>query len=241
MKSNTDVSRELLYEYDVVLVDIGRFDKNLDVAAKYDADFKSNGVPYLTILDADANVLANQKTDPFEVEIDGKPGHDPERVLAFLTKYQADYLSAESVLNDGLAEAKTRSKRVFLHFGAPWCPWCHKLDDWMARKDVAKVLAKDYVDIKIDVDRMIGGKELLARYRKSDDGGIPWIVILDPDAKPVVNSTGPKGNIGFPVTDEEIAYFKTMLDKSTRTMTDDDRAMLIKSLEKKDEQGAHGG
>jgi hypothetical protein len=39
------------------------------------------------------------------------------------------------------------------------------------------------------------------------------------------------------VTEAEVAYFKTMLEKSTPTMSDEDRAMLITSLEKKVEQG----
>ena len=54
---NPEVARKLLYEYDVVLVDIGKWDKNLELAEKYGADFKNNGVPYLTILDADGKVL----------------------------------------------------------------------------------------------------------------------------------------------------------------------------------------
>jgi thiol:disulfide interchange protein len=234
MEKNPDVSRKLMYEYDVVLVDVGSDGvKNRDLARKYDATLAS--FPYLTILDSDGEVVVNSQTEPFEVSGD-KPGHDPARLVEFLTKHQADYLSAESVLNEGLAEAKQNNKRVFLHFGAPWCGWCHKLEDWMAKKEIAKVLAKDYVDVKIDIDRTIGGKELLARYRKGqeDQGSIPWTVILDPDGKPVVNSTGPDGNIGFPVTEQEVAYFKTMLEKSTRNITGEDRAMLIKSLEKKE-------
>lgn len=55
----------MLYEYDVVLLDVGRFDKNLDLAAKYGADIKS-GVPYITILDSTGKLVVNQETGSLE-------------------------------------------------------------------------------------------------------------------------------------------------------------------------------
>ena len=85
-KTNRAVARELLYEYNVIHVDIGRFDKHLDIASKLKADFKAQGVPYLTVLDADGKVLANQETGSLEVE--GKPLHDGEKVLAFLEQHE---------------------------------------------------------------------------------------------------------------------------------------------------------
>ena len=232
MKNDPKVARKLLYEYDVVLVDVGDDGKkNRDLAKEYGATLAS--FPYLTILDADGEVVLNSQTEPFEVS-GGAMGHDPAKLVEFLTEHQAPYRSAESVLNEGLAEAKARDKRVFLHFGAPWCGWCHKLEDWMARKDVSKVLDKDFVDVKIDVDRTIGGKELLARYRTPDRGGIPWFVILDTDGKPLIDSTGPDGNVGFPVQPQEIAYFRTMLEKGARKMSDKEIETLTTSLEKKE-------
>src|SRR5947207_978513 len=101
---------------------------------------------------------------------------------------------------------------VFLHFGAPWCGWCLKLDAWLLRQDVEPIFSKEFVDVHIDVDRMPGGQEVLARYRKSDKGGIPWFVMLDAKGKALITSDGPQGNIGFPYTEAEIAYFVTMLN-----------------------------
>lgn len=110
------IGRKLLYEYEVVYVDIGRWDKNLELAEQFGADFKSNGVPYLTVLDGQGNVVTHQETGSLE---DG-PKHDPEKVLNFLTEHQAEYLEAEDLLKDALAEAGRTHKRVFLTFGAPW-------------------------------------------------------------------------------------------------------------------------
>jgi len=44
-KSDAKVARKLMYEYEVVLVDVGRFDRNLELADSYKADLKKNGIP----------------------------------------------------------------------------------------------------------------------------------------------------------------------------------------------------
>lgn len=230
-KGDAKVQKTLLYEYDVVLVDIGRTDKHMDIATGYGADLKANGVPFLTVLDADGKVLANQETGSLEAKTDNaKAGHDPAAVLGFLTKHQAPHLSAESLLNDALARAKAEDKRVLLHFGAPWCPWCHRLEAWAARPDVQPILARDFVDLKIDTDRTVGGKDVLRRFNADGGGGIPWIAVLDPAGKVVVTSNGPDGNIGHPAKDEEIAHFIDMMKKSALRMTDDEMTALRASL-----------
>ncbi|MHC5024945.1 MAG: thioredoxin family protein [Planctomycetota bacterium] len=230
-EKDPQIRRTLLYEYDVVLVDIGRWDKNLDLAAKYEADFKKHGVPYLTILDAEGNVLANQETGSLEKEIDGKNGHDPAKVKEFLEKHQAPYRSAASVLNEALAEAARQDKLVFLHFGAPWCGWCHKLEAWLARKDVAAALAKDFVEVKIDQDRMIGGKELQKQIKANAGGGIPWFAFLDPDGTVVAHSDVPEiGNLGCPHSPEEIDAFRALLRSVRTELTDEDIDRITNSL-----------
>lgn len=100
----------------------------------------------------------------------------------------------------------------------------------MATKEVSAVLAKEFVSLKLDYDRMIGAKELERRYI-SKEQGLPWFIFLDGDAKAVVNSTMADGkNVGFPTEPGEIAHFKTMLEKAKRHLTDEDIAFLVKSL-----------
>jgi thiol-disulfide isomerase/thioredoxin len=230
-KANAEVRRKLQYEYDVVLVDIGRWDKNLELATQYGADFKAHGVPFLTILDAEGNVLANQETGSLEAKIDGESGHDPATVLEFLAQHQAPYRSAASVMNEAIAAAATQNKLVFLHFGAPWCSWCHKLEAWMANEDVAAVLAKDFIEVKIDQDRMIGGKDLQKQLKPDAGGGIPWFAFLDHDGKIVADSDIPgSGNLGCPYAPEEIDAFRTMLQTVRTNITDEDIARITKLL-----------
>jgi thiol:disulfide interchange protein len=223
---NKDIARTLLYEYEVVRVDVGRFDKNMDIASGYGADLKRAGVPFLTVLDGAGKSLANQETGALEAGQE----HDPAKVAAFLNKYKAAPLDAARQLDVALAQAKKDNKKVFLHLGAPWCGWCHRLEDFLARDNIAKVMALDYVDLKIDIDRMTGAKEVAKRFRPDDQGGIPWIAILDADGKSIVTSDGPGGNIGYPAKPEEIAHFVTMLNKTVRQITPAEIAMIEKEL-----------
>jgi thiol-disulfide isomerase/thioredoxin len=228
-KEDKAIAQALFYEYDVVLVDIGKFDKNLEVADRYKAytgGFKEAGVPYLTILDGAGNLVVNQETSSLEAG----QGHDPKKVLDFLSKNQAPYLQAGAILERGLAEAKASGRRVFLHFGAPWCGWCKKLEAWMAQDAVAALLKKDFVDVKIDQDRMIGGMDMKKNYPMADNSGIPWFAALDPDGKLAASSTDSGVNMGFPANDKEIAAFGEFLKKSAKTLSADEIQKLLASL-----------
>ncbi len=62
----------------------------------------------------------------------------------------------------------------------------------MASKDVAPLLAREFVFVKIDYDRAKGAKEIEKRYIDKEQG-LPWFVFLDGDGKALIHSTGPKG------------------------------------------------
>lgn len=64
-------------------VNIGRFDKNVDIAKQYDVPL-SKGVPALAVLDAKGQLLYSQKSGEFE-----DMGHmDPGSVTEFLTRWK---------------------------------------------------------------------------------------------------------------------------------------------------------
>ena len=220
MKGDKTLAHTLMYEYDVVHVDIGQFDKNMDLAEKYGAELKKSGVPYLTVLDFSGKPVANTETGGLELskEDAAKPGakfaHDTAKVNKFLTDNQAAYFDAQSVYDKGLAEAKASNRKVFLHFGAPWCPWCHTLENWLAKPEIESALGKDFVFIKIDEDRMTGGKEFEAKIRNGKNDGIPWFGVYDAAGTAIATSEGPKGNIGYPGEPEEITHFASMLKKA---------------------------
>jgi thiol:disulfide interchange protein len=239
MTTDPELQKELLYEYQVVHADAGGAnDKNVDLAQSYGADLKSFGYPFLTLLDAEGKPLANQETSALELKgadgqsIGGKgAGHDAKKVLALLKANEAPHLEADAVLKAGMDQAAGSGRKLFVHFGAPWCGWCHKLEDWLATDAIAALMAKDYVDVKIDQDRMAGAKQVAAAFSMPEKSGIPWFAIVDPPTgKTLATSTAAKGNIGYPAADDEIAHFMGMLEATRKNLVAADLQAIRASL-----------
>ena len=106
-------------------------------------DVKQVSYPFLAVLDADGKVLTQQLTDPLE---EGDH-HDPKKVADFLTKWAPKKQTAAKILDAAIAHASSEDKRVFLHFGAPWCGWCHKLDVDCPMRTVDEVAARSWARI----------------------------------------------------------------------------------------------
>ncbi|WP_435005085.1 DUF255 domain-containing protein [Tundrisphaera lichenicola] len=200
---------------------------------------KGVGFPFLSVMDGDGRVLTSQRTDPLEVG----DHHDPAKVKAFLDEWAPTKAVASKVFEEGLARASSEDKLVFLHFGSPTCGWCHKLDGFLAREDIAPIIGSEFVDVKLDLSRMTGADEILAKYNDGQSGGIPWFVFTDAKGKAIVTSDGPKGNVGYPVTPEEIGHFTAMLRKAARKLTPsqiDEIESALKAAARKIEQARAG-
>ncbi len=216
-----EIAALLRGEYELVLVDVNT---NRHLLNEYDPHGQ-HGYPWLTVLDASGKVLCNQDTGSLE---DG-PKHDPPKVKAFLEKWQPERVNADEALAAGLERARAESKRVLVHIGAPWCGWCHVLDRFL--REQRDLIAIDYIDVKIDQDRMLGGKEVVSRLRSgSTSGGIPWMAILDSNGKALITSDGPGGNIGYPGEPREIEYFISMLNTTRQNLSDEQVAALERQL-----------
>jgi thioredoxin 1 len=105
-------------EYKVVYVDVGRADKNMDVAASYGAKPAPGALPYLTILDRSGKVLAGASSA--DMAGDDPAAFDPKKIATFLTTYQAPAPDADPPFQAALSQAKKDGRYVFLWFSAPW-------------------------------------------------------------------------------------------------------------------------
>lgn len=229
LRNDKTLAREVLYEYDLVFVDVGGLDRSQDLVKELGATM-SKGIPYLTILDSDGKPIANEATPQLNDKSTSDPAQYSNVILTILKKHENRLPGADAVLAESQARAKESGKNLFLHFGAPWCGWCHRLEDWMAKPEVAAILEKDYIDVKIDQDRNPGGKELLTRLSQGKSDGIPWFLFVGPDGHGIINSNAAAGNVGFPAAPEEIAHFVAMLKAARIHLTDGDIAKLEASL-----------
>jgi thiol-disulfide isomerase/thioredoxin len=220
--ANGEIAALLRSEYELVLVDVN---SNRDILQEYDPGGR-HGYPWLTVLDSSGKVLVNQDTGSLEIG----PKHDPDKVLAFLARWQSDRPDAEQVLTAALERARAEGKRVLVHIGAPSCGWCHVLDRFL--REQGDLIGLDYIDLKIDTVRMENGQTVADRLRLGHSaGGIPWTVILDADGKPLVTSDGPRGNIGYPSEPHEIEYFVAMLNQTRKSLSDSQVATLERQLQ----------
>jgi hypothetical protein len=119
-RRHRDLSRFFADEYKSVNVDVGRLDKNLDIAKTYGVTVAAGELPALAVLDADGNVLARTSARAFRSEAD-PAAFDPAKIAAFLTKHQAPPApDAEPLLEAALKRANAEGKAVFVWFSAPW-------------------------------------------------------------------------------------------------------------------------
>ena len=80
-----DLAAILAANYEVVHVDIGKGEKNQDLAKKYEVPL-SRGIPGLAVLDADGKLVYSQKNGEFE----NARSLAPEDFLAFLNKWKPE-------------------------------------------------------------------------------------------------------------------------------------------------------
>lgn len=94
-----------------------------------------------------------------------------------------EHADARQEIATAVAEASKTGRNVVLIFGANWCPDCHALDEQMHRADLARLIAQDFVVVKIDVGRFDKNLEVGEKYGVPIKNGIPAIAVLNPHGK----------------------------------------------------------
>jgi len=148
--------------------------------------------------------------------------------------------SAEHVLSDAKARAAEQRKNIFLIFGASWCAPCRMLEKFLYARETRPILDKYFVIAELSILEELGKKpELnspgaaeLAADLGGKSSGVPFIVFLNERGQPIVSSNRPGedapggGNVGYPVTPQEIEWFMSMLKKSVPSFTETEARVI---------------
>lgn len=102
---------------------------------------------------------------------------------------------------------------------------------------VRTLFAKDFVSCWIDVDRMTGGKEFIARMGAAE-AGLPWWAFLDAEGKRLADADDATGsNVGCPYREDEIEAFRGLLLQVRKNLTEAEVDAIAAALHEAGERG----
>ncbi|MBI1909846.1 MAG: thioredoxin domain-containing protein [Deltaproteobacteria bacterium] len=94
--------------------------------------------------------------------------------------------------DEAFRAAREENKIIFLSIGYSTCYWCHMMEkDSFEREDVAEILNKDFISIKVDREEHPDVDQIYmdAVVGMTGRGGWPLSIFLTPDLKPFFGGT----------------------------------------------------
>ena len=149
--------------------------------------------------------------------------------------------SADEVLQEAMKTAKAEQKNVLVHFGASWCTWCKHLDEMLESAEVGGLFHDNYVITHLTIQESPDkvalenpGAQELANSAGAQGGGVPVYIFYNADGTRLATSMAlpDGGNIGHPVTPEEIDAFDGLLAKTAPRLTTAQRKQISDYLKK---------
>ena len=148
-------------------------------------------------------------------------------VLTGFAIAQSKAPTAEEILRPALSLAAKNNKNVLLIFHASWCGWCRKMDASLQDETIKDEIDLQYEIVHLTVHESPGKKALenpgalqFLQKNGGDQHGIPYWFVLDKEGKILADSQYQPGkNSGCPASKEEVAYFISVL-KKTSSLTD---------------------
>ena len=89
---------------------------------------------------------------------------------------------AEKDISHAIELASKENKRILLHVGGNWCPWCKKLDNLFTNDhDISRLLKEEYIVVNVNFSSDNPNKLVLSKYPRVT--GYPHLFILDKTGK----------------------------------------------------------
>jgi thiol:disulfide interchange protein len=157
--------------------------------------------------------------------------------VPFATAQTAPLPAAQDVMAHAEAKAAAEHKNILLTFSASWCGPCKMFERFLQDPTIHPIMDKSFVMDRLDVGERPtdtkhadspGGEALMASLG-GKNVGYPFIVMLDPAGKPIVDSlrTGkPDSNVGYPALPIEVDWFMQMLQKAAPSLSPQETATI---------------
>lgn len=229
--NDTVVAPLVKTDYVWIKINIGKFDRNTDLAEYYSTAIldKNTGAPALTIVDPASDKAVGVKGGNAMV---AKPmtmdqPFDTTVIREFLIINRPPARVAQTVYNDSVAKAKGGGRLVLAAFTVPLSEQCEAMERFLASPEAAPVLAKGYEVVKIDTERMIGGRTVLNRLAEGKVVAAPFIAIATSDGE--LAAPGASFS-GLPADSAEVQRFVGTLAKLSGKLDPKDEQVLSKAL-----------
>jgi protein disulfide-isomerase len=232
MMTTDPMIRQLIEtEYEWVKVDIGKFDKNIDLANSFQVpiDRPGFGAPALCIIEPASNQSIGVAGGN---EMVNQPMMPPDRVFNrdfvfnLLDKSKPQAKVATMLMLEAQQKARREEKRVLTYFNIYGSDACKVFNAAANNAETQSMLEKAFVLRKIDVERTIAGYEQLRKLKGSPTATPPWMTVLDAEGKPVAEAG--KGVEFDPEQAAQAADW--LIAASGGKLTAADREALVKAL-----------
>jgi hypothetical protein len=160
--------------------------------------------------------------------------------------------SADQILAQAKSKGLAEHKTILLVFSASWCGPCHLFEAFLQDPTTRPIMDKNFVVARFDVGERPSdkhhantpGAEALRASLDGADPGYPFLVILNPAGKVIVNSYRPvaghkadaETNIGYPATPAEIDWFMQMLHQSAPAISSTEANTIRQWLQQRGRQ-----
>ena len=91
-------------------------------------------------------------------------------------------LNGEKQIKSAIIKAKEESKNVLIQLGGNWCPWCHRIYQFIENDpEIDSLVNADYVYILVNYSKENKNVNVLKQLEYPQRFGFPVLIILDSD------------------------------------------------------------
>src|SRR6476469_8527342 len=132
--------------------------------------------------------------------------------------------TAHEIFQKAKAEATRSHRKIFILFRASWCVWCHVMDSSITDPSCRDYFRNNYVIVHLTIQETEdkkdrenpGGMAFYTKYGGDDNQEIPyWLIFAEQGNLLADSQMKPGENTGCPATKQEVAYFISVLKKTS--------------------------